>query len=340
MGKKILVADSDSVVQQVVSYFLKLEGFDVEVVGDGVSAMEAIEKISPNAIIMTPVLPGLNGVEVSHFIRENPQYKAIPIIFLSESEEPLLNNIPDLSQKFGIVNKPIDPTKLVNTVKEYLEKGSAPAEEIVESLKSIEELLGWDISDKKLVHRTEEVVQKKPMEGSFDVSEMLAGIIRVPEKETEVIPATQLMDETPECHPELVSGSQTMPGQEIPKQVRDDRYGGDDSELTKEDEKIPLNPPFSKGEISAPQSVREEISAPSSVIGEISFPTLVKGGEGGFDTVEHVEAELKSRITDEMIDNMLKKIAVDIVERVTREVVPDIAEREITKEIERLKGIE
>src|SRR3989304_3906133 len=157
MGKKILVADSDSVVQQVVSYFLKLEGFDVEVVGDGVSAMEAIEKISPNAIIMTPVLPGLNGVEVSHFIRENPQYKAIPIIFLSESEEPLLNNIPDLSQKFGIVNKPIDPTKLVNTVKEYLEKESAPEEET--------------------------------MEGSFDVSEMLAGIIKVPEKETEVIPA-------------------------------------------------------------------------------------------------------------------------------------------------------
>ena len=296
MGKKILVADSDSVVQQVVSYFLKLEGFDVEAVGDGVSVMEAIEKISPNAIIMTPVLPGINGVEVSHFVRESPQYRSIPIIFLSENEEPLLNNIPDLSQKFGIVNKPIDPTRLVNTVKEYLEKGSAPEEDIVESLKSIEELLGWDISDKKLVHRTEEVLQKKNMEGSFHVSEMLAGNINVPEKDTFLNPEASFTDEdpvcNPVCHPEFISGSQAMPDEEIPKQVRDDRDDG------------------------------------------------YGGGEGEFETAVPVEADLKSRITDEMIENMVRKIAVDVVERVTRELVPDIAEREIIKEIERLKGIE
>jgi len=32
------------------------------------------------------------------------------------------------------------------------------------------------------------------------------------------------------CHPEFISGSQTMPGQEIPKQVRDDRVDGVSSE--------------------------------------------------------------------------------------------------------------
>ena len=36
MGKKILVAESDSTVQQVVSYFLNLEGFEVVTAGDGV----------------------------------------------------------------------------------------------------------------------------------------------------------------------------------------------------------------------------------------------------------------------------------------------------------------
>ena len=272
MGKKILVADSDSVVQQVVSYFLKLEGFDVEIVSDGVSAMEAIEKISPNIIIMTPVLPGLNGVEVSQFVRENPQYKAIPIIFLSESEEPLLNNIPDLTQKFGIVNKPIDPTKLVNTVKEYIEKVSAASNDVAESLKSIEELLGWDIPGKKLLQETEEVLQDKTMEGSFDIAEMLEGIHNVPEMKA-------------------------VGGEEIPKQVRDDRA--------------------------------EEF------YNTINEPAVIESDEAG-----NVEANLKSRITDDMIENMVRKIAVDIVDRVTRELVPDIAEREIIKEIERLKGIE
>ena len=293
MGKRIIVADSDSVVQQVASYFLKLEGFDVEAVGDGVSVMKAIEKSTPDVIVMTPVLPGINGVEVSRFVRENRQYKGIPIIFLAESEEPLLNDIPDLSQAFGIINKPIDPTKLVNTIKEYLENGAAHEKDITESLKSIEELLGWDVSDKKMVKNTEEVLHGRSTERSFDVTEMLAGNINVPEKDTFVNPEASFTDEdpvcNPVCHPEFISGSQAMPDEEIPKQVRDDR--GD-------------------------------------------------RGEGGFETAVPVEADLKSRVTDEMIENMVRKIAVDVVERVTRELVPDIAEREIIKEIERLKGIE
>jgi len=299
MGKRIIVADSDSVVQQVASYFLKLEGFDVEAVGDGVSVMKAIEKSTPDVIVMTPVLPGINGVDVSRFVRENRQYKGIPIIFLAEIEEPLLNDIPDLSQAFGIINKPIDPTKLVNTIKEYLENGAAQEKDITESLKSIEELLGWDVSDKKIVQNTEEVLHGKSIERSFDVTEMLAGNINVSERKTEV---------------------------------------STDAQLT--DEEIPLNPPFLKGEMSFPMLSE----------GEVNFPPLVKGGEGGFEeegfeegefeTPLPVEADLKSRVTDEMIENMVRKIAVDIVERVTRELVPDIAEREIIKEIERLKGIE
>lgn len=239
MGKRVIVADSDSVVQQVASYFLKLEGYDVEAVGDGVSVMKAIEKCPPDVIVMTPDLPGINGVEVSRFVRENRQYKGIPIIFIAESEESLLNNFPDLSQTFGIIYKPIDPTKLVNTIKEYLTTGAAHEKDMTESLKSIEELLGWDVADKKMVKNTEEVLHGKSMERSFDVTEMLAGNINVSE-----------------------------------------------------------------------------------------------------DDAEHVEADLKHRVTDEMIENMVMKIAVDIVERVTRELVPDIAEREIIKEIERLKGIE
>ena len=296
MGKRIIVADSDSVVQQVASYFLKLEGYDVEAVGDGVSVMKAIEKSTPDVIVMTPVLPGINGVEVSRFVRENRQYKGIPIIFLAESEEPLLNDIPDLSQAFGIINKPIDPTKLVNTIKEYLENGAVPEKDIIESLKSIEELLGWDVSDKKMVKNTEEVLHGKSTERSFDVTEMLAGNINVPEKDTFLNPEASFTDEdpvcNPVCHPEFISGSQAMPDEEIPKQVRDDRDDG------------------------------------------------YGGGEGEFETAVPVEADLKSRITDEMIENMVRRIAVDVVERVTRELVPDIAEREIIKEIERLKGIE
>ena len=332
MGKRIIVADSDSVVQQVASYFLKLEGFDVEAVGDGVSVMKAIEKSTPDVIVMTPVLPGINGVEVSRFVRENRQYKGIPIIFLAESEEPLLNDIPDLSQAFGIINKPIDPTKLVNTIKEYLENGAVPEKDIAESLKSIEELLGWDVSDKKMVKNTEEVLHGKSIERSFDVTEMLAGNINVPEKDTFLNPEASFTDEdpvcNPVCHPEFISGSQAMPDEEIPKLVRDDRGQEGLSDAT---------------HVGVGLTSEHEDAAPDFMAGTkwgMNPHATEVSDKGGFEAAEHVEADLKNRVTDEMIENMVRKIAVDVVERVTRELVPDIAEREIIKEIERLKGIE
>ncbi len=186
MEKKILVADSDSVVQQVASYFLQLEGFDVETVGDGVSAMEAIEKIMPDVILLSPGLPGINGIEVSQLVREKSQYNNIPILFLAESEEPLLNNIPDFSDKYGVVRKPIDPTKLVSTVTEYMEKGVKAAKEIKESLKSIEELLGWEVTDKKEgnFHAAAEYKEEVIKDKSFDVSDVFSGIIEETKKET------------------------------------------------------------------------------------------------------------------------------------------------------------
>src|SRR3972149_5797178 len=51
-------------------------------------------------------------------------------------------------------------------------------------------------------------------------------------RDGKIVSDTRKDDETPVCHPEFISGSQTMPGQEIPKQVRDDMgwIGGDDGE--------------------------------------------------------------------------------------------------------------
>ncbi|MEK6560401.1 MAG: response regulator [Nitrospirota bacterium] len=296
MGKKILVADSDSVVQQVATYFLKLEGFDVETVGDGVSAMEAIEKIMPDVILLSPGLPGINGIEVSQLVREKSQYNNIPILFLAESEEPLLNNIPDFSDKYGVVRKPIDPTKLVSTVTEYMEKGVKVSKETGESLKSIEELLGWEITDKKegnfhaAAEYKEEVIKGK----SFDVSDVFSGIIEETKKETAAAGSEEVL--TIERESEIIS-------QKLEKD---------------ESHPSPIPSPLRGEEKACPdRSLRSE-------------------GE----TSEYVEKDLRNRITDEMIENMVRKIATDIVEKVARELVPDITEREIIKEIERLKGTE
>lgn len=275
MGIKILVAESDSAVQQVVSYFLNLEGFEVTKAGDGISALEAVESSHPEAILLSPELIGINGIEVSRLIREKSQFNNVPILYIVESKESLEKRAGEIPPGYGLITKPIDPTKMVNTIKEYIEeakkstvetsqpavsKGRSAGQE--ESI-SIEELLGWNVSEeagKKEVFQREEP-QKSPEKSPQEFIDL----------------STELF------------GAQEKTG--VEKELSD-------------------------------LFIKQEITGEA------------KGGESS----GIIEADLKSRITDDMIENVVSKIARDIIERKVWEIVPKIAEEEVKKEIERLKG--
>lgn len=186
MGAKILVAESDGTVQQVVSYFLNLEGFEVVTAGDGVAALEAIEAHQPEAVLLSPVLSGINGIEVSRLIREKSQFRDMPILFIVETEDSLLKMGGDLPMGYGVIRKPIDPTKMADTLKAYMGKGEPPAAKGVESV-SIEELLGWDVNDaaKTKVTEWEEAVPESP-----DTAGIAAGMCGI-QSEEEIREQTQ-----------------------------------------------------------------------------------------------------------------------------------------------------
>lgn len=153
MGKRVLVAESDNTVQQVVSYFLNLEGFEVTMAGDGIAALELVETSQPDVILLESALPGITGIEVSRLVREKPQFRDTPILFLAD-----MNSSENIPEGYGVIHKPIDPTKMVNMIKEYPERERPPVATRSKSAEqgkfagggdsiSIEELLGWEVSE-------------------------------------------------------------------------------------------------------------------------------------------------------------------------------------------------
>lgn len=78
--QRILVVDDDPMISKLVSGTLLKEGFDVDIVNDGLKALEFIDAGAPDLVILDLMLPRLNGYEVSRRIREVSQ---IPIIILS-----------------------------------------------------------------------------------------------------------------------------------------------------------------------------------------------------------------------------------------------------------------
>jgi len=118
---KILVVDDDRVFLRLVENDLTREGFIVLTAQNGKDAIKLAKKESPNLILLDISMPGISGGEVSSILKEDPQTKDIPVIFLTallskEEEEKRKNR---LSGHFFIA-KPYDLKALLAEIRKYI----------------------------------------------------------------------------------------------------------------------------------------------------------------------------------------------------------------------------
>ena len=78
--QKILVVEDEESFAEALLIGLEREGFDVEVLVDGASALERWEEIGPDLILLDVMLPGVSGVDVCRAIRGTSN---VPIVMVT-----------------------------------------------------------------------------------------------------------------------------------------------------------------------------------------------------------------------------------------------------------------
>jgi DNA-binding response OmpR family regulator len=122
---RVVIADDDPIVVKFVSAILKNEGCDVLTAADGATALEAVERDSPDLVILDIAMPNGDGFEVCRRLRE---WSQVPIIMLSARGETLdkvhcLNLGAD-----DFVTKPFAMDELIARVKSVLRRARMPNE--------------------------------------------------------------------------------------------------------------------------------------------------------------------------------------------------------------------
>jgi DNA-binding response OmpR family regulator len=69
MAAKVLVVDDEQALAGMVAQYLRRDGFDVTVVGDGLEAVRVAREVRPDVVVLDLGLPGLDGVEVCRQLR-------------------------------------------------------------------------------------------------------------------------------------------------------------------------------------------------------------------------------------------------------------------------------
>jgi two-component system alkaline phosphatase synthesis response regulator PhoP len=81
--KKILIADDEPDILEILKFNLEAEGYNVKTAKNGIEAIELGKSFLPNLIILDIMMPGKTGIEVCEELRAIPSFKDTLIIFLT-----------------------------------------------------------------------------------------------------------------------------------------------------------------------------------------------------------------------------------------------------------------
>ena len=85
--ERILIVDDEKNIVSSLTSILSDEGYEVSMSGDGVEALELIQKDPPDLVILDIWLPGMDGIEFAKRLRANSITKNIPVIMLTAKNE-------------------------------------------------------------------------------------------------------------------------------------------------------------------------------------------------------------------------------------------------------------
>ena len=118
-GQKVLVVEDESSIREVVKLYLKRAGYEVRVAKDGLEAIEALTKEMPDLIVLDLMLPHVDGMEITRWLRERGD---VPIIMLTARREEA-DRIAGLEMGADdYVVKPFSPQELVSRVRAVLRR--------------------------------------------------------------------------------------------------------------------------------------------------------------------------------------------------------------------------
>lgn len=114
--KKILIADDEPDILEIIQFNLRAEGYEVVTARNGIEAIEQAKKHYPQLIILDVMMPGKNGIEACKILRLSPEFKNTLIVFLSalSDEKTEVTGLETGADDY--LTKPISPKVLVSKI--------------------------------------------------------------------------------------------------------------------------------------------------------------------------------------------------------------------------------
>lgn len=118
----ILIAEDERDIRDLVAFTLRFAGYEVVAASNGEEALEMAPRVNPDLILMDVRMPRMTGYEACRAMKQNPDLKDIPVVFLTArgQEEEIQQGLDAGAEEYLL--KPFAPDQLTAQVKTILAK--------------------------------------------------------------------------------------------------------------------------------------------------------------------------------------------------------------------------
>jgi two-component system response regulator MtrA len=117
---RILVADDDVDIRELVEFKLSTMGHDIVAVGDGAAAIDACMAEKPDLAVLDVMMPGVSGLDAIRAIRAEPALADLPVILLTARAQESDVETGFDSGADDYITKPFSPRELASRVQALL----------------------------------------------------------------------------------------------------------------------------------------------------------------------------------------------------------------------------
>ena len=118
---RVLLVDDDDNLRFLTQTGLEgMTDWEIEPASSGQEALEKAERCTPDVVLMDMMMPGMDGTTTMRKMREHPQLKDVPIIFLTAKVQVREKEQYLKLGATGVIVKPFDPITLCDEIQSIL----------------------------------------------------------------------------------------------------------------------------------------------------------------------------------------------------------------------------
>ena len=120
--RTVVLIEDDPHIQRVARLALeRVGGLEVQIASSGEGGIELVSRSQPDLVLLDVMMPGMDGLTTLAGLRERPETRLIPVVFLTAKVQRKEVDRLMASGAIGVIQKPFDPMTLAEQVRAIVE---------------------------------------------------------------------------------------------------------------------------------------------------------------------------------------------------------------------------